>query len=127
MAFSIEARTPFLDYRLVERAVTLPARDLIRDGWTKALLREAVTGLVPDSVRLRRDKLGFGTPEARWLVEIAPRIREWLGPGSHVAPLLKAPALARALKAHDEDLARLPGLFRLVSLEWWLRHVEGTA
>ena len=48
MAFSIEARTPFLDYRLVERALALPARELIRDGWTKALLREAMRGLLPE-------------------------------------------------------------------------------
>jgi asparagine synthase (glutamine-hydrolysing) len=78
MAFSIEARTPFLDYRLVERALALPATNLIRDGWTKALLREAMKGLLPEEVRLRRDKLGFGTPERRWLREIAPQVREWL-------------------------------------------------
>lgn len=127
MAFGVEARTPFLDYRLVERALAFPARDLIRGGWTKALLRDAASGLVPESVRLRRDKLGFATPEARWLREIVPQVREWLGAGSRVAPLLRASALARAFKAPDEDLARLPGLFRLVSLEWWLRSLEARA
>ena len=59
MAFSLEARTPFLDYRLVERALGLPSSDLVRGGWTKAILRDGMAGLLPDDVRLRRDKVGF--------------------------------------------------------------------
>ncbi|HYU16426.1 MAG TPA: asparagine synthase C-terminal domain-containing protein, partial [Candidatus Acidoferrum sp.] len=121
MAFSIEARTPFLDYRLVERAQALPARALIAHGWTKAALREAVTGLVPEVVRLRRDKLGFATPERAWLGALAPCIREWLGPSARIRPLLRTPALERWLRGSDESLAARPGLWRLVSSELWLR------
>jgi asparagine synthase (glutamine-hydrolysing) len=124
MAFSVEARTPYLDYRLVERALTLPAHDLIRDGWTKALLREAMAGVIPESVRLRRDKLGFATPEARWLREIAGPVRDWLGPGSRLAGRLDAAALRRWLADGDLGLSRRPGLWRLVSLELWLRGLE---
>ena len=124
MAFSIEARTPFLDYRLVERALALPADALIRDGWTKAPLREAVRGVVPEAVRLRRDKLGYATPEARWLREIAPRVREWLGPSARVREWLRADALDGWLGGDDESLARRPGLWRLVSVELWRRGAE---
>jgi asparagine synthase (glutamine-hydrolysing) len=125
MAFSVEARTPYLDYRLVERAQALPASDLIRDGWTKAILREAMAGVVPDPVRWRRDKLGFATPERRWLREIAPQVREWLGTGSRLrGGRLEADGLAAWLAAPDDELARRPGLWRLVSAELWLRHVE---
>lgn len=124
MAFSVEARTPFLDYRLVERAQALPSADLVRGGWTKAILREAMEGIVPDSVRWRRDKLGFATPEVRWLREIAPRVREWLGPGSRLAPRLDASALRTWLAGSDAELAGRPGLWRLLSSELWLRHVE---
>jgi asparagine synthase (glutamine-hydrolysing) len=124
MAFSVEARTPFLDYRLVERAQALPSADLIRRGWTKAILREAMEGIVPESVLWRRDKLGFATPEVRWLREIAPRVREWLGRDSLLAPRLQASALAAWLAGSDAELARRPGLWRLVSAELWLRHVE---
>jgi asparagine synthase (glutamine-hydrolysing) len=124
MAFSVEARTPFLDYRLVEAAQALPAGELIRDGWTKAPLREAMAGLVPDAVRWRRDKLGFATPEARWLREIAPAVREWLGPASRLRERLDPPTLRAWLAASDEDLSRRPGLWRLVSAELWLRYVE---
>jgi asparagine synthase (glutamine-hydrolysing) len=123
MAFSVEARTPFLDYRLVERAQTVPASDLIHDGWTKAVLREAMAGLLPDAVRWRRDKLGFATPERRWLRELAPQVREWLGPGSRLGERLDATALQAWRSLPDEELAGRPGLWRLVSAELWLRHV----
>jgi asparagine synthase (glutamine-hydrolysing) len=121
MAFSIEARTPFLDYRLVEKALALPARSLIRDGWTKAIMREAMTGVLPESVRLRRDKLGFPTPERRFLVELAPQVRGWLGPGARIESFLNPGVLRTWLAEDDQNLARRPGLWRLISLELWLR------
>ena len=127
MAFGIEARTPFLDYRLVEHAMALPADVLIREGWTKAVLREAMTGLLPETVRLRRDKLGFATPETRWLTELAPQVREWLGPGSRVAARLRPDALASWLADEPAALARRPGVWRLVAAEHWLRYAEVSA
>ena len=123
MAFSIEARTPFLDYRLVEAALALPAAQLIADGWTKHILREAMKGVLPESVRLRRDKLGFSTPETRWLTEIAPRVREWLAAPSYVSTLVRPEMLRGWLALSDAQLARRRGLWRLVSLELWHRHL----
>jgi asparagine synthase (glutamine-hydrolysing) len=67
MAFSIEARTPFLDYRIVEFALTLPVQDRIDGDWTKAALRRAMAGILPDEITWRKDKLGYPTPLAVWL------------------------------------------------------------
>jgi asparagine synthase (glutamine-hydrolysing) len=67
MAHSLEARVPFLDYRLVELLFSLRASDLIDRGKTKAILRRALGDLLPPVVRDRVDKLGFVTPEATWL------------------------------------------------------------
>jgi asparagine synthase (glutamine-hydrolysing) len=125
MAFSIEARTPYLDFRLVERALALPSAGLIRDGWTKQPLREAARGVLPESVRLRRDKLGFATPERRFLRELAPAVREWLGPPARIRAQLRAPELERWLALPDALLAAQPGLWRLCSAELWLRALEG--
>jgi asparagine synthase (glutamine-hydrolysing) len=124
MAFSVEARTPFLDVRLVERALALPSSDLVRGGWTKAILREAMAGVLPEPVRWRRDKLGFATPEARWLREIAPHLREWLGPQARVGAVIRKDVLASWRAGTDESLARRPGLWRVLSVELWLRHLE---
>ena len=62
MAWGIETRLPFLDYRVVEFARSLPDRFLLRNGWTKAVLRSALTGLVPKSILRRPRKLGLPGP-----------------------------------------------------------------
>jgi asparagine synthase (glutamine-hydrolysing) len=69
MAHSIEARVPFLDYRLVEFVLGLPDELKIADGTTKRVLREGMRGSLPERVRNRVDKMGFVTPEEVWLRE----------------------------------------------------------
>ncbi len=67
MAHSIESRVPFLDYRLIEFVAGLPDRFKLSDGMTKRVMREGMTGIIPDMIRNRVDKLGFVTPEEVWL------------------------------------------------------------
>jgi asparagine synthase (glutamine-hydrolysing) len=59
MAASVENRSPYLDRQLVEFAFTIPTALLIRDGYAKAILREAVRDLVPKSVAFEHRKVGF--------------------------------------------------------------------
>ncbi len=66
MWFSIEARVPFLDHRLVERTISLNDDLIINDGMTKYILREAMKGRLPEPIRMRKDKIGFGTPHDEW-------------------------------------------------------------
>ena len=67
MAFAIESRVPFLDYRLVEYIFSLPDNQKIRNGTTKWVMRKASYGLMPERIRNRQDKIGFATPEDVWL------------------------------------------------------------
>ena len=67
MAHSREVRLPFLDHHLVEFVFKLPDRFLIRNGWTKWILREAFQEFVPSEITWRADKLGYMPPQARWL------------------------------------------------------------
>ncbi len=69
MAFSIEARVPFLDYRVVEFVFSLPDQYKIRDGIRKYALRKSMRGIVPDLILDRKDKIGFATAEKLWLSE----------------------------------------------------------
>lgn len=64
--FGLEIRLPFLDYRLVNFCLNLADDLKIRNGWTKYVLRKALTA-VPDHIRWRRDKQGFTLPEKVWL------------------------------------------------------------
>ena len=69
MAFSIEARVPYLDVRVVEFIAALPLKQKIQNGVTKVSLRRAIKGLIPESIRCRMDKMGFVTPEEIWMKE----------------------------------------------------------
>jgi asparagine synthase (glutamine-hydrolysing) len=65
MAASIESRVPFLDHKLVEFAAQLPDAWKLSGLTTKRVLREAMKGLLPDSI-LNRPKMGFPVPFAQW-------------------------------------------------------------
>lgn len=67
MAYSIEARVPFLDHRLVEFGLGLPPHLKIRGPETKVIMRRALQGILPDRIVLRKDKLGYPTPFSLWL------------------------------------------------------------
>lgn len=66
MAFSIESRMPFMDYRLVEFLATVPASYKIHAGWTKFIARKAFDHRLPDSICWRKDKMGWPIPEEFW-------------------------------------------------------------
>ena len=69
MAHSVEARLPFLDYRLVTHLFSLPAHWKVRGHSNKFVLREAMRGRIPESVRSRPDKMGFPTAGQKWFAQ----------------------------------------------------------
>ncbi|VUT28002.1 MAG: asparagine synthetase B [Candidatus Syntrophoarchaeum sp. GoM_oil] len=75
MAFSIEARVPFLDYRLVEYVASLSLNQKLNNGMTKIVFREAMHGVIPEKIRRRRDKMGFVTPEEVWMKTV---LKSWV-------------------------------------------------
>lgn len=66
MAFSVEGRVPFLDYRLVELIFSLPSGFKMQDGFSKYVFRQGMGGILPERIRWRTTKLGFSTPESLW-------------------------------------------------------------
>mgnify|MGYP001158206626 FL=1 len=66
MWFSLEARVPFLDHRLVERTLALPPEMIINEGQTKQILRQSLGNLLPETIRNRNDKIGFWANEEQW-------------------------------------------------------------
>ena len=79
MASSVESRVPFLTPALASFLLRLPEEHLIaRDGTSKNVFRQAMRGLVPDAILDRRDKIGFATPEQRWLQILRPWVEQIL-------------------------------------------------
>jgi asparagine synthase (glutamine-hydrolysing) len=126
MAFSVESRTPFLDYRLVEFIFSLPANFRIRNGWRKWILREAMQDTLPEKVRWRRDKMGFPTPETAWLQAAKVRIQELFADRDlRSRPYLDSKEILIRLDAEFE--APRPGstqLWRWINLELWMRRFD---
>jgi len=82
MAVSLEARTPFLDYRFVEFCASLPPAARLRGSQTKYLLKRAMKGILPEEI-LQRRKEGFSIPIKHWIKEeLDPLLREFLSPAT---------------------------------------------
>jgi asparagine synthase (glutamine-hydrolysing) len=128
MAASIESRVPFLDHRLVEHVAGLPASVKLRGLTTKAILREALRGVVPRQI-LQRPKMGFPVPVGRWLRgPFWPLVRECvLSPRAAERGLFQPAELLRLAAEHRSGAAdHGERLWLLVNLELWHRVcVEG--
>ncbi|MBM4133215.1 MAG: asparagine synthase (glutamine-hydrolyzing) [Nitrospira sp.] len=124
MAFSLEARVPFLDHRLVEWLAGLPPEIKLNGGMTKVVLREAMAGLLPEEVRLRRDKMGFVTPEDQWLrVDLRAEIESvFRSDRFHSRPYWRASVVQDFYRRYcDGQVSIGSTVWRWVSLELWLR------
>jgi asparagine synthase (glutamine-hydrolysing) len=123
MAFSIEARVPFLDHELVEFIFGLPIDQKIKGGWNRAVYRNAMKGRMPEKNRLRRSKIGFTNPDIAWMKEKAREIRAiFASPEVASRGIYNAPQL---VTAWDEYLAGRPGdglvFWRVLVTELWMR------
>lgn len=92
MAYSLEARCPMTDYRLVEWAMRLPARYKYRDGESKYLLKRVASRYLAND-RVYRPKMGFGVPIAQWL---RGPLRTWAEALLYDDTLMSTVPLARA-------------------------------
>lgn len=123
MAASIESRVPYLDHEFVEYVAALPARFKLRGWRTKAVLREALRGLVPPEILTRR-KMGFPVPVGRWLRgPYWPVVEEFvLSPRALERGLFHPAALRRLAEEHRAGAAEHgERLWLLVNLEIWQR------
>lgn len=126
MASSVETRQPFLDHRIIEFAFSLPAAAKIHDGWTKHIIRQASTGILPDAIRLRRDKLGFPTPEAQWLREGSEHIRHLFSRSPMSADFVDTNGLLANMESLlARDASVVPEVWRPICLEYWLQQYFG--
>ena len=122
MAFSLETRLPFLDYRLVEMVFSLPLNFRINKGWTKWILRSSMASVLPKEICWRRTKLGFPTPEINWFRDGIPLLKKLLS--SHdsdelLNQYIRKGVLNQICGQQDNDFIQTPGLWRLINLIVW--------
>jgi asparagine synthase (glutamine-hydrolysing) len=123
MAFSVESRVPFLDQELVDHILALPETSIIRNGWSRAILRDAMKGILPEKIRLRRWKVGFTPPEMRWIRQQRAYFEELVRSESFASrPYWDGAAVASAFTAALDGEAQESLFFwRAINTELWLR------
>jgi asparagine synthase (glutamine-hydrolysing) len=125
MAYSVEARSPFLDHRLMEFAAALPGEAKLGGRTGKRLLKKALRGCVPDTI-LDRPKMGFGVPLARWFREDLQHVPEevLLDPRSTERGYFRQDELEGLIREHRTGAAdHSLRLWVLLQLEMWQREV----
>jgi asparagine synthase (glutamine-hydrolysing) len=123
MANSLEARSPFLDHRLVEFCASLPSAYKLRGRTSKWLLRRLMKDRLPPAI-LSRPKMGFGVPVGEWLRgDLRPLLDDTILSQRAQHRGYFRPEAVRAIV--DEHLARradrTPHIWSLLMLELWFR------
>ena len=123
MAHSIESRIPFLDQEMVEWVFRLPESAIIRDGWSRWILRQGLRDALPEKIRTRRWKVGFTTPEMRWLRARRAIIQSlFRSPAFCARPYWNGLDVADAFRrACDGEIDDSMFFWRAINVELWLR------
>lgn len=127
-AFSVEARHPFLDPEFANFMLLLPPNQKIRRGVKKYILRTAMKGLIPESIRKSKKKFATSIPLVEWLTYIHPEVNEMLSSPAFTERgmfnqdrILKTFNSLRKRKLDRTEALRFASvLWRVINLELWL-------
>jgi asparagine synthase (glutamine-hydrolysing) len=123
MAASLELRVPFLDYRLVEFAATIPSHHKIKKGEGKYPLKKMMEGILPNDI-IYRKKMGFPTPLK---LMFQNELRDYaekllLSDDTQLLQFFKVERIKQLIQEHNADkYDHHKTLWQLVVLEEWLR------
>jgi asparagine synthase (glutamine-hydrolysing) len=120
MAVSIENRSPFLDGAIADFMLTVPTEHLAREGRLKAPLRDAVKGLLPESVRLDARKRGFNASILSVLDPRDPATRDRLLAPGPIFEIVRREAMEGFLARDFADAGLAKTLFAFVSARAFL-------
>ena len=124
MAHSIESRLPFLDYRLVEFASSLPGEFKVGGGETKRILRDHLRSVGLATIAGRRVKQGYATPADAWMREDGGAILKsfLLSPNAEIRAYCRPKRLERLIDYHASGRGGAGNhIYRLLTTELWLR------
>lgn len=113
--FGVEPRDPFMDRRVWEFCLSVPADQLQADGWPKMILRRSMAGFMPDSVCWRRGKQHLGWTFTQRLLDQWPErnseilraeaaMKSWTRPGLIGQAAINAPPTTRSDEGNEELL-----------------------
>lgn len=121
MQSSIEIRSPFIDYRLMELAFSIPAKKHVDSGMTKKILREIYKESLPDSIINNFQKIGFDTPYDNWFYKDASRYFMNSLLQSHSFKSKKIWDAGKISEIYGKKIHKQFPFWRIVNLEQWSR------
>jgi asparagine synthase (glutamine-hydrolysing) len=128
-AFRIDWRGPFLDRRLAEFCLSLPGEQKLQNGFTRAIARHGLVNILPEKVRLRRDKGDLSESLLRSFVENRERLEQTaFGEGNGLCEYLNPDGLRSAYQRFAETPNSGDGstLFKAAALATWLKKTQLT-
>jgi asparagine synthase (glutamine-hydrolysing) len=126
MWFSLEARVPFLDHRLVEKSLSMPDDMFIDKGYTKQILRKSLDNILPEKIRNRKDKIGFLTDEDQWFR--SQPFKEYINDILHSRSFIERGYIdhEKAIKIYGKHLNGSVNasreIWKWINLELWFQH-----
>tara|TARA_Y100000739_G_scaffold229888_1_gene247000 strand:+ start:6705 stop:8522 length:1818 start_codon:yes stop_codon:yes gene_type:complete len=120
MRFSIENRSPYLDYNLFNFAFSIPNEHLIKDGYGKYILRQAISGSLNDNVRLDRKKKGFNASIKSIIDLNDPVVIDFLLSESPVFNIIKRKKIESLLKHNNLPNSFNKFLFNFLNVKLFL-------
>jgi asparagine synthase (glutamine-hydrolysing) len=123
MAFGVETRAPFLDYRIAEFLFKIGGEKKIKKGYTKYPLRRAFKDILPHDIIMRKDKLGYPTPLSYWLRD---DLRAWAekiltSKSFKKRPYFNFEGVKTIWKQHLSGTDNSFVLWSFINLELWFR------
>ena len=118
MAHGLESRVPLLDYRIIEMAASIPSNFKLKNGDMKHIFKNTMSKYLPESIKKRKDKMGFPIPLNNWL---KCELRDFVGDvfSSERARTRKLTDNSGVLDVieHEGEFGR--NIWGLLSLELW--------
>lgn len=120
MSSSVEMRSPFIDYRLMELAFSLPVKYKFDNGITKKILREIYKNKLPEAITENHNKIGFKTPFENWMNQkpVTDYLNELLNSDSFNSKKIWKADKIRSIFKNKEQFPDFP-FWRIINLELW--------
>jgi asparagine synthase (glutamine-hydrolysing) len=122
MYFSIENRSPYLDRELFEFCYRIPTSHLMRDGFAKVILRDAMAGVVPEKILWNRRKVGFNAPVFAFLDVRDPEVCNYLLNDSPIFDHVRRDCIAQLIKKTELTNSESKFLFYFVCAKVFLEN-----
>jgi asparagine synthase (glutamine-hydrolysing) len=120
MYFSIENRSPFLDRGLFEFCNRIPTKHLMKDGYAKVVLRDAMRGIAPDAVLDNHRKVGFNAPIHAFLATDDPHVRGTLLDQSPIFEHVRKDRIEALLSRRELPNSESKFLFSFINAKMFL-------